>query len=234
MSFYFEPSVATFVSSNESGMKTDRNLQKQIEKALESNLSLKGTSVSVTVENGQATLAGCTDKYFKKGIAKKMAKEIQGIKNVVEDIAIVSEAIADADIKAQISEKFAKNFGIAHNSIQISVNEGNVHLEGTLKWKYQKELAEECILHVDGIRSIENNIFIPLTVESPIKEKDVFAAIYGDPSVKSDIRIEIVGSRIILKGNVASTDEKNLVTRLVRNVPGVTEVENFLSANHIS
>lgn len=219
-----------FCIQNVRGMKNDRNLQKQIEKAIEANPLLEGTQLSVTVENGEATLAGIADKYHKKKIARKMAKEVQGVTAVVEKIAIIpSEQCADADIVEQITQQFAKNFGIAHKLIRITVNDGHVLLDGELKWKYQKDLAEECILHLDGITEIRNNILIPDSVKSPINEKDVFAAIYGDLSVKSDIKIEIIGRRIILKGNVGSADEKNLITRLVRNVAGVTDVENFLS-----
>lgn len=215
-------------------MKTDIHLQKQIEKALESNLVLKGSQIEVIVDDGDVLLTGTTDKFHKKNAAKKTAKEVEGVKHIAEQLEIITtnnELCTDAEIEAQVNQKFKKNFGSAHQEIKTIVKDGHVWLEGRLKWNYQKELAEECIQYIPGIKGIENNIYILASLEKAIDEKDIFAAIYGDPSINSDIKVEIVGQRIILKGCVENTDQKNLVTRLVRNVAGVNEVENFLTIN---
>lgn len=210
----------------------DAIIKQQIEKAVESNIILRGSKFMIMVQDGNAVLTGYTDKYSKKEIAKKIAKEVQGVKSVTEQITIElneNERCSDSEIQSNITENFKKNFGNSHKDIKIIVNEGHVWLEGQLKWKYQKELAKDCIINVMGIKEIENNITIPETHESAISEKDVFAAIYGDPSITTDIKIEIFGQRVILKGKVRNIEQKNLVTRLVRNVPGVKEVENFLT-----
>lgn len=213
-------------------METDAIIKQQIEKAVESNVMLRGSKFIITVQDGNAVLTGHTDQYSKKEIAKKVAKEVQGVKTVTEQITIElneNEKCSDNDIQSNITEQFKKNFGNSHKDIKIIVNDGHVWLEGQLKWKYQKELAKDCILNILGIKQIENNISIPETLESAISEKDVFAAIYGDPSITTDIKIEIFGQRVILKGKVRNVEQKNLVTRLVRNVAGVKEIENFLT-----
>ncbi len=213
-------------------MQTDAIIKQQIEKALASNTMLNGTTIEVMVYAGEALLTGYTDKYYKKELARKIAKEVQGVKRVNEAINILLEESGnynDSDIMAAIIDKFSKNFGNSHKDIKVIVKNGKVWLEGTLKWKYQKDLAKECIMYVDGIIEIENNISIPITPEPVIDEKDVFAAIYGDESITTDIKIEIIGPRVVLKGNVTNTEQKNLVTRLVRNVNGVKEIENFLT-----
>ncbi|OYU81813.1 MAG: hypothetical protein CFE23_02735 [Flavobacterium sp. BFFFF1] len=212
-------------------MKSDRNIRLHILKAFEANLLLTGCIIEVEVVNGDVKLTGSADKYCKKQIARKIAKEVDGVKHVFEQITIViaqEHLLADAEIEKRITDKFIKNFGNAHTDIKTIVKDGYVWLEGRVKWKYQRELAEECIGCLDGIKMIDNNIHVPESAEAGIKEKDVFAAIYSDRSITSDIRIEIVGHRVILNGFVENVDQKNLVTRLVRNVAGVREIENFL------
>jgi len=157
---------------------------------------------------------------------------VQGVKSITEKIAVKlndSDKSSDRQIESDITERFMKNFGSSYKDIIIVVRDGNVLLEGQLKWKYQKDLAEECIFDVKGITGIENNILIPERPKSGINEKDVFASIYGNPSITTEIQVEILGNRVILKGKVHNIEQKNLVTRLVRNVPGVQEVENFLT-----
>lgn len=213
-------------------MQTDAIIKQQIEKTLESNKMLNGATIEVAVNNGQAVLTGYADRYYKKETARKIAKEVQGVKQVLEQIVIMlpdTEKYSDAEITSHIIDKFKKNFGNSHTDIKIIVKEGYVWLEGSLKWKYQKELAQECIQEVPGIKEIENDITIPEPQESVVKEKDVLAAIYGERSITTEIKIEIIGPRVLLKGKVFTTEQKNLVTRLVRNVSGVKEIENFLT-----
>jgi osmotically-inducible protein OsmY len=213
-------------------MKGDAIIKLYIEKALKSNTMLAGTKINVGVVNGDALLTGYVDKYSKKEIARKIAKEVQGVKTVSEKIDVIlndSDKRSDHEIESDIIERFIKNFGNSYRDIKIIVENGKIWLEGLLKWKYQRDLAKECIADIKGIIRIENNVSIPEQPKSMINEKDVFAAIYGDHSITTDIKIEIIGNRIVLKGKVHNLEQKNLVTRLVRNVPGVQEIENFLT-----
>lgn len=215
-------------------MKTDKNIQRQIEKAIESNTLLLGANIDVAVENGEARLTGHVDKFCKKELAKKIVKEVEGVVAVSEQMLVIlseEDTISDSDIETIIFEKFKKNFGNAYRDIKVIVKDGHVWLEGQLKWKYQKELAGECIGCVDGIKQIENNITVPESISPAINEKDVLAAIYGDHTITTDIKVEILGNRVILKGSVENVNQKNLVTRLVRTVPGVKDIENFLSVD---
>lgn len=213
-------------------MTSDHNLQRQIGKAFESNPELSGCNISTEVVQGEAVLNGHVDKFCKISLAKKIAKEVEGTKAVLLRLTVnldESKRRPDDEIAAEIAAKFHKNFSNAGKDVNVSVKDGFVRMEGRLSWKYQKDLAVECISCIDGIKGIENNIVVPQTAEEPVSEKDVLAAIYGDYSITSDIKVEIFGSRVILRGAVESANQKNLVTRLVRNVKGVGEVENFLS-----
>lgn len=217
-------------------MKGDAIIKLHVEKALKSNTLLNEAKITVDVLNGNALLRGQVDKYHKKNMAKKIAKEVQGVKIVSEEIAVIlndSDKRNDNEIESNIIERFIKNFGNSHRDIKIIIRDGNVWLEGLLKWKYQKDLAKDCIMDIEGITAIENNISTPEHPKSSIDEKDVFAAIYGDPSITTDIKIEIIGHRVVLKGKVLNVEQKNLVTRLVRNVSDVQEIENFLTIERI-
>lgn len=212
-------------------MKGDASIQQQIEKALKANTLLGGSEIDVAVQEGKVSLTGKTDKFPKKELARRIARDVQGVKSAIEKIRVTlhpNEMCSDDEIALAILEKFIKNFGESHTDISVLVKDGVVRLEGRMKWKYQKDLAAECILNVKGITDIENNITIREKFDISVSEKDVFAAIYGDSSITTDIRIEIIGNRVMLKGEVYSIEQKNLVTQLVRNVSGVEAIENFL------
>lgn len=218
-------------------MKSDHNLKKQLEKAFEASSLLAGCTINAEVNQGETILTGYVDKYCYKDIAKKIAKEVEGTKQVIDSLTVLlneGEKFSDEEIESVIIEKFRKNFGTAHKDVKATVKEGFVSLDGRLNWRYQKELAVECISCINGIKGISNNIFVPETIETSISEKDILAAIYGDYSITSDIKVEIFGHKVILKGSVENVNQKNLVTRLVRSVKGVNEVENFLSVDWLS
>lgn len=212
-------------------MKSDANIKKQIEQALVNPL-LKNCTIAVEVTDGNVSLSGSVDRYCKKDVAQKIAQEVEGIKRVNESLTVDlsdTDQRSDTEIASAIEQKFFKNFGYAHKDVTVVVKNGFVWLEGRLNWKYQRNLAVECISFLEGIRDIENNIFIRETANFTVSEKDVLAAIYSDYSITNDIKVEILGQKVILKGVIRNSNQKNLVTRLVRSVAGVKEIENFLT-----
>ena len=218
-------------------MNHDINITGQILKSVNDDSHLCGTSIEVTVTNGHAVLSGHVDKFCKKHLAYKIAKDVAGVSSVKEEIQVElnpGDNISDNAILTAISETFKKNFGASWTDINVVVKDGYVWLDGVLKWKYQKDLAGDSIGCIDGIRWIENNITVPEALTASIDEKDILAAIYRDRSITTDIKVQVLGHRVILKGCVESFDQKNLVTRLVRNVNGVSEIENFLSIDWMS
>ena len=210
-------------------MKSNESLQLKVASQLGKDPLLKDAEIVVDTYSREVIVKGAVNKFFKKALVCMVVREITGIKNITDCIAVVLSnpvPFSDIEIANAIFEKFNKNFGNSYTNIEVNVKNGAVILGGNLKWKYQKLLATECISYIEGIVSIQNNISTVAVPEPDISEKDILAAIYRDDSITSDITVNLHGRKVIISGNVKTAFRKKLVEKLVRDVPGVQEVDN--------
>ena len=116
--------------------------------------------------------------------------------------------------------------------IQVIVEDGWVTLKGEVDWYYQKEEAERTVRNLTGVKGVSNLIAVaqkptPTDVKRRITETLQRAAQFD----AERITVEIDGHKAILKGTVRSYAELKDVERTVRNVSGITEVENHLTVD---
>ena len=69
-------------------MKTNEELQKDVQDAIKWEPLLNAAEIGVTAKDGVITLTGTVDSYTKKSEAEDAAKNVAGVKAVVEKIEI--------------------------------------------------------------------------------------------------------------------------------------------------
>jgi len=69
-------------------MKTNEELQKDVQNAIKWEPLLNAAEIGVTAEDGVVSLTGVVDSYSKKLEAENAAKNVAGVKAVVENIEI--------------------------------------------------------------------------------------------------------------------------------------------------
>lgn len=212
-------------------MKSDESLQLQVTQQIAADPLLRNSHISVQTHGQELVVSGNVDKFFKKALVCSAVRKLSGIKKIEDKIVVVPANPGqhpDNELLQAIAGKFEKNFGTSHKNIEVAVNDGNVILGGSLKWKYQKLLATDCIAYIDGIRSIQNDISTATEPEPSVTEKDILAAIYSEELIQSNINISLDLHTVVILGNVPTLFQKKLVEKLVRGVPGVNEIDNKL------
>jgi osmotically-inducible protein OsmY len=69
-------------------MKTNEELQKNVQNALKWESLLNAAEIGVSVKDGIVTLTGNVNSYSKKSEAEEAAKNVAGVKVVVEEIKV--------------------------------------------------------------------------------------------------------------------------------------------------
>lgn len=64
----------------------------------------------------------------------------------------------DSTIAEAIKEVLKHLSILDYENLDVKVDDGIVTLDGTLKWNYQRQAAEEYVRNVSGVRSVNNNI----------------------------------------------------------------------------
>lgn len=213
-------------------MKTDLELQKDVQDELKWEPKLRGSEIGVSAHNGIITLTGIVDRYTKKIAAEKAAERVAGVKIIAQEIEVrISKAgkKSDTEIAKAILESFKWNSEIPEDSIKLRVENGWVFIEGEVEWQYQKDLIREAIEPIQSVKGISNYVTIQPKLESSIIKENIRKALLRNAAIEANnIKLEITDKKVILKGTVHSWFEKNEIEKAAWSAPGVEVVEDDL------
>lgn len=214
-------------------MKTNESLQKDVQDAIKWEPLLNAAEIGVTVKDGVVTLTGTVDTYSKKCEAEDAAKNVSGVKAVVENIKIHFHSSMDkkndGDIANEVLNAYKWNWEIPNDKVKVRVENGWVTLEGEVAWNYQREAAARVIKNLDGVMGVSNNMTVKSNTHDAIEKKQIESALERNWSINDgDIDVKVSGTKVTLSGIVSSWYQKDEAGRIAWNAPGVWEVENDL------
>lgn len=219
-------------------MKTDDEIQRDVQDELGWEPVLKVAEIGVSVKNGIVTLSGTVDAYSKKLAAEKAAKRVLGVKAVAEDIEVKlskTDAKNDTQIAEEVSNALAWHSMVKQNKLKIKVENGWVTLEGDTEWEFQKNAAASAVGNLSCVRGINNFIKVhpKETLPSDVKRL-INQAFHRSATIDAaNIVIEVIGDKVVLKGTVRSLAEKEDAANAVWMAPGINYVENKLEVKSL-
>jgi osmotically-inducible protein OsmY len=208
--------------------RTDRQIQTDVLSELQWDYSIQANEIGVAVKDGVVTLTGTVDTYLKKWKAEEAAHRVQGVVAVANDInvRIIGER-TDADIASAAVYALKWNSSVPADKIQVTVDKGWVALKGDVEWQYQKLEAERAVRGLWGVKGVSNLIIVkPAASPSDLKKKIEDALVRTAQVDASNITVEVVGSKAILKGRVRSWSERQEAERQAWLAPGITSVDD--------
>ncbi|WP_230407877.1 BON domain-containing protein [Flavobacterium hydrocarbonoxydans] len=187
-------------------MKTNEELQRDVQDAIKWEPQLHAAEIGVTAKDGVVTLMGTVDAYYKKIEAENAAKNVDGVKAVVEEIEIKysSNTKSDEDIANDALKALTDNWNVPQEKIQIKVEKGWVTLEGQVTWNYQKEAANKSVGHLTGVKGVTNRIKIKSEIQDEIEKKNIVKALESNWTLHSEnIFVKVDGTTVTLTGAVS-------------------------------
>ena len=214
-------------------MKNNAELQKDVQDAIKWEPLLNTAEIDVTVKDGVVTLTGTVDSYFKKSEAEDTAKNVAGVKAIVEKIEIKFSSDwykkDDNEIATEVVNALKWNWQIPNDKVKVKVEKGWVTLEGELERNYQKEAAKNAVKNLLGVTGVVNNIKIKSETQGEIERKDIESALRRNWSIRAmDIEVKVLGHKVTLNGTVNLWYQKDEAARIAWNAPGVWTVDKEL------
>lgn len=216
-------------------MRSDRELQEDVLKALEFEPGVNAAKIGVSIKNGIATLQGAVRSYFEKSTAERVARHVYGIRAVANDVAVTLDGFAphtDSQIAEAVANALTWNSAVPINAVKATVADGWVTLNGTVEWAYQRVAAAHAIDHLLGVKGVLNMITLKVQVSPADVKARIERAFKRSAEVDSArVKVETSDGSVILTGSVKSLSERDEAERAAWSAPGVKAVDDRISVS---
>ena len=141
---------------------TDSWLTSKAKIALFSDDRVKGSQVKVETKDGVVHLRGKVDSADAKAAAESVAKGIDGVKSVKNDLQVVSPGARkavdakDADIAKAVETRVKRESDL--KKVDVRADSGVVTLTGEVPTITASAKASEVARGVNGVRSVKNEL----------------------------------------------------------------------------
>lgn len=219
----------------------DAEIRSQIETGLMFDPALGDGKVSVSVDEGIAILSGTVSSWPERHSAERVAEGVRGVVAVDNRIEVAKpEERVDAEIRADVEERLRWDVRLSTVPLAVSVEDGIVHLSGTVASAAQKRWArwKSWVTGVQGV-VVEGVTVAPWRDDDDWRKKrepqvddaaiqDAIAdALLYDPRVSTfNVTADVADGWVTLRGQVPALSSKQAAERLARHTVGVTGVIN--------
>lgn len=213
---------------------TDRKIE-EAAKASYNYRTVLEDNVKVSARDGVVTLTGTVQDQDDKSLAVDTVENLPGVTSVNNQIKVVSTYPEKSDgwMALKIRSRLLMKGSVSATSTKVEVKDGHVLLTGSADNVAQKELTGIYAAEIDGVKSVKNDLAV--TDQPTLGEK------IDDASITSQVKFALLTHKstsalktkiittdgvVLVTGSASSDAEKALVTKLAKDVRGVTNVSN--------
>ena len=213
---------------------------------------LKNDEISLQHDNGVVTLSGTVSDESHTFLAREIVASLPGVTKVSIQLKSHDEASVmnpDAWLKTKVYFTILCHQNLHTTNLEALTKDGIVTLRGEAASVAQKNLTTEYVKNVDGVVKVKNEMIVSTvakkaggkklsqkttgTVES-IDDASITALVrttllYNRSTTALNIEVETKDGVVKLEGKVRSWEEKNLATKLVKDIHGVKMVFNNMA-----
>jgi len=148
---------------------TDAWLRDKILMTLSFHRSVSRLSTEVEVKEGIVILRGSADSEAQKELTTEYAKDVEGVKEVINEITInkaaiakrtIGEKIDDSSITAQVKLTLLYHRSTSAVNTTVITKHGIVTLDGQAKSVNERDLASKLANDVNGVKTVINRMSI--------------------------------------------------------------------------
>jgi osmotically-inducible protein OsmY len=214
-----------------SATKNDEVVREDILWELDWDPKIRADDIALAVQDGVVTLSGFVRNYWEKEAAEKDVKRVYGVKAVANDIQVKPDSVTtDPEIAREAVQALDRHLLIPREKIKVTVKQGWVTLEGTVRWGFQRKLAESAVKKLKGVIGITNLIVVKPGVTPEKVQEKIKEALRRNAEIDARrVAVEVEGRTVKLYGTVRSWSEKEEAENAAWSGPGVAKVENYIT-----
>jgi osmotically-inducible protein OsmY len=139
--------------------RTDEGIAEHAARLLTWYSTLRNMNVQADVSNGYVILRGEVDFLYQRELAEERVAELEGVSGVLNRITVRRpKGIDERAVKRQIMSALHRHANVEASSIDVSIADGKVTLDGTVGAYRERSLIEEAVRGTEGVQEIVDNL----------------------------------------------------------------------------
>ena len=143
----------------------DAALLTSVKSALAAESAETAADVNVDVNRGEVKLSGFVDNANDKSRAAEIARGVEGVKSVQNDIAVgesssAGEVIDDTVLTAKVKTALIASSETKAHQINVETKDGVVQLSGFVDTSAAKSAATTVAKSVTGVKDVKNELSV--------------------------------------------------------------------------
>lgn len=205
---------------------------------------LKDDAITVVAKNGAVTLTGTAQNAFRRALAEETVAGLPAVKSVNNQLNVRDEPggiTPDSTLRGRVQAALLLHRDLSLARTRVEVSNGVVTLQGEADSEAQKKLAGDYVKGLDGVLRVDNEMTVGGGAHA--RRKEIRKKI-DDASITAQIKMALLFNRatsalntrvktengvVTLTGKARTRAERDLVTRIARNVEGIRAVRNKLA-----
>ena len=143
---------------------SDAAVTSKVKSALAADATTNPLKVDVDTNEGVVRLSGTVEKAENRTRAEEVARNVEGVRRVVNDIQVgdkhVATTVDDAFITTKIKSKLTVSGDVNPFNIDVDTQNGVVTLSGRVTKPEAKVAAERIARETEGVKEVHNNITV--------------------------------------------------------------------------
>lgn len=133
--------------------RSDATIQEDVQTRLTTDAALEGVQISATAKDGVVVLSGEADTQEQQERAVQVAREVEGVKDVMSEITVEDERVSTA-----VEEALAADSLLASVPVRAETREGVVRLYSDQTSSEHRTRAVEIARGVPGVTHVEDHM----------------------------------------------------------------------------
>lgn len=211
---------------------------------------LKDDDIKIKAKDGTVILTGTVSEESHKTLAAETVASLPDVKSVDNKLEVKDEKhaeMSDAWLMAKVKTTLLFHRSVSGIKTEVDVKDGIVTLRGDAENQSQKDLATEYAMDIEGVKNVKNEMIVSKAkkeIKKETKETRTIGDKIDDASITALVKTTLLYHRstsglqtevdtkngvVTLSGKAKNAAEKDLASKLAKDVKGVEDVNNLMT-----
>jgi osmotically-inducible protein OsmY len=208
----------------------DKDIERGVLERFQSSNFEDITHLGCRVSRGIATLLGHVETQSTERLAKRLASQVRGVKEIRSEIQLLEKAVDDATLVNRVENALVASPWVNAHEIKTEARNGLITLKGLVDNQEVLEWVVDTAYQVPGVKAVVSEI----ETRHRSKEEDLWlteqlVAKLGQHRLNSgQIRAFVQGGIAFLTGEVYSEEDRLKAEKMIQGIQGIHDVDNSI------